>query len=169
MSGGEYLGVQVADVLVWVSSERRLLVHASADRLDPRSFGRVVRLVVAGEVLDARAEALRKDCPGVARVADVALVLDDQEDAGAGAGDVHVVEPRAREPQELLVGPHEAVVDGLRRVVGEGRVVDDVLVQVVAQEVRAGVASVSVEDLAERTLPRRKSRPASGHFFCPPA
>lgn len=169
MSVRENLRVQVTDVLVRVSRQQRLLVHTASHRLDARALGRVVRLVVARQVLYARATALREHRPRVTGVAHVTFVLDDQEDAGTGAGDVDLVEPRTGEPEELFVCAEEAIVDGLGRVLGEGRVADNELVQVVAQEVRAGVATVAVEDLRERALHRRRSRRASGWFSCPRA
>ena len=87
----------------------------------------------------------------VTYVGDVAVLLHDEHDDGAGARLV-MASGLVRDLDELLFSGEAAVGEGLRRVLREAVLIDDDLVEVVFEEVSALAPAVAVVDREEGAL-----------------
>jgi len=112
--------------------------------------------VVDGQIVAEVASIGAHDGAAVAYVDYEYLLLDEQCNDSARPALVEHVWAARREGldgvQEVGLCLLVAVEDGLAGVLREGGVLDDELVEVVAQEIGAGVATVAVEDAKEAAL-----------------
>lgn len=141
------------DLAVVIARDCLRLVDAASITEDSLLLRRVVWLMINGQIDAHVAAVVTHDGPAVTDIDDEHALLHEQSHNGAGAGLIqHVVAvlgERVHGVEEVGLRFLVTVYDGLTRVIRELAVFDDELMQVVSEEVGAGVATVAVKDPEE--------------------